>query len=738
MARFDLSGQWERAIAGQVVDTVPVPGCYRPVGECELRFGFEWQGEPGRRVFLVTEGVMATAAFTLNGVALGQAGPWATYRFEIPEGLLQPYNTITARLRDLPEPFGTTPGRRYDAGLFRPIYLETRPCAYLASVSFTTVFDEDMTRADCAVTPEVDGEPAPFTVTLTERATGRVVARGGAQPGGTARFTVEWPRLWSPETPNLYTLATRMGDDEVVEEVGFRRLEVRGRDLFLNNNRLVLRGVCRHEFTSRHGYCPTEPDVRRELALIKHSGFNYVRLVHSPQSPLVPRVAAEIGLLVSEEPGTCWHDLADPQVAAPALETLRRTVYRDRNVPSILAFYLYNECEPVIEYARQAAALCRAIVPGCLLSFADASQKDDLLQQMAAEADLSFYGVNHYSIWHGDLVARMDHFKDRPVVFTEWGGCLLQGNRRQLLQFGEMFVRQTRPQAEPRTAGFSFWAWADYEEHSRPEPASYDGWTVEGLLDQQGLPREDLATLSRICFDIQHPQPLHRPDLEILARSPRRSGNWTTLPLDGVEGDQLELEAAIAAGRTRFQFCNPTFGRIVAAGIPFDCREDDGIRPLLLGQGRETVTIPVGRRVRAIAVLGHVALRGGYPANETASVFHSDGERVPDLGAPASRYRLVFADGTETVPLRHGEQVLRSNNICRWWKTVPTAPCTTPGVQAVLHPSYEILRFDIWETRLAEPRELVAIRWELDDPGAIQAMLALTVEEAQPHQGVWK
>jgi len=731
--RTSLAGHWKRTIAGRGIDYVPVPGCYRPVGECTLEFRFPWTGQgDALRAFLVTEGVMANAEFTLNGAPLGIAGPWATYRFEIPEGLLQAENVITARLCDLVAPFGTTPGRRYDAGLFRAVYLECRPAAFLDSVSFVTELNDDASTAACTVTPELDGPGAPFAVTLAERESGRVVAQAEAPSGGAAVFNVEWPRLWSPEQPHLYTLTTRLldeGGDEVQEMVGFRKLEVRGQDFYLNNRRLVLRGVCRHEFTSRHGYCPTPDEVRRELAFIRHSGFNYIRLVHSPQAPIVPRLAAELGILVTEEPGTCWHDLGDPAVAGPALETLRRTVRRDRNLPSILAFYLYNECEPVIAYAQQAAAVCRTLSPGCLLSFADASGKDDLLKQMVEEAKLSFYGVNDYRTAPDELVSRMEHFPDKPLVFTEWAGCHLQGNLRQLKRVGEMFVHHTRPEVQPRTAGFSFWAWADYEEHSRAEPASYAGWTVEGLLDQQGRPREDLRVLSDLCFAIQYPEPHYVPDVEVLARAPDRAGRWISTPLERIAGDQSALETAVAALRSRFIFRNPSFGTQLLAGIPFLCREKSGIAPLLLGEGRPEIVIPVHRRVRAIAFLGHVAMKGGYPANEVYSVFHPDQERAPVLSAQASHYELVFADGETVLPLRHGEHILRSNNICRWWKVAPLAPETIPAVQTVLHPSYEILRFDVYEYTLPEPRELKEIRWRLDDPASIQALLAVSVEE---------
>jgi hypothetical protein len=61
----------------------------------------------------------------------------------------------------------------------------------------------------------------------------------------------------------------------------------------------------------------------------------------------------------------------------------------------------------------------------------------------------------------------------------------------------------------------------------------------------------------------------------------------------------------------------------------------------------------------------------------------------------------------------------------------PIAPETVPALQTVLHPSYEILRFDLWQCHFATPRFLHEIRWRLDDQQSVQAMLALSVLVAE-------
>jgi beta-glucuronidase len=413
-----LHGRWSRAVGGRVIDSVAVPGTYPPVGACTLAREVDLGAvDPGSRYFLRTEGVLAWARFAIDGAELGTAGPWSRHRFEIPRERVRARMRVSAEITDILAPFGPTPGRRFDAGLFRPIAIERRPATYIADWHLAYRLAAPWAAAECTVTVELDGPDRPeLACALIERHSGRVVAQARARAGAPLAFTLEHPRLWSPAMPVLYDLRVSAGEDQAEEAVGFRRLESRGRDLWLNGERLLLKGVCRHEFMSGFGYSPPEAEVRRELARIRHAGFNHIRLVHSPQAPWVPRIAAEVGILVSEEPGTCFHDLGDPRVADPAIDALTAMVRRDRNLPSILAWYIYNECNPNSAYAVRAAAACRALDPTCLLAMADCSGRVDDIKAMVTAADLSFYGINCYTYWGPDYQKWMIDIRHRSTM----------------------------------------------------------------------------------------------------------------------------------------------------------------------------------------------------------------------------------------------------------------------------------------------------------------------------------
>ena len=185
--KIDLSGTWKRHIGGRQIDFVTVPGSFAPIGECmfEREFACASSLRDGERLFLVTEGVLATSTFTLNGHKLGhQPVPGPPIAFELPAGLLKTHNNITAHIRDLVEPFGPTPGRRFDAGLVRRIWIECRPATFLQSFSFSAVVSSDLTSADCTVAVEIDGPSSnPVEITLKDCTTGRDIARATAMPG---------------------------------------------------------------------------------------------------------------------------------------------------------------------------------------------------------------------------------------------------------------------------------------------------------------------------------------------------------------------------------------------------------------------------------------------------------------------------------------------------------------------------------------------------------------------------
>src|SRR5687768_7113571 len=181
---------------------------------------------------------------------------------------------------------------------------------------------------------------------------GRIVPPLDGEAATTLRLAGVRP--WSAEDPWLETLEVdlRSPEGEVVERaairVGFRAVEIVGRDLLVNGARILLRGVNRHDFDQHTGRVISHDSMREDLVLMRRFGFNAVRTSHYPNDPAFLDLADEIGLYVIEEANieshAFWGTLCDDgRYAGACLERVARMAQRDKDHPSAIIWSLGNE-----------------------------------------------------------------------------------------------------------------------------------------------------------------------------------------------------------------------------------------------------------------------------------------------------------------------------------------------------------------------------------------------------------
>jgi beta-galactosidase len=175
-------------------------------------------------------------------------------------------------------------------------------------------------------------------------------------PGHRVQWNVTVPKVaaWSNETPNRYrlvvSLANADGDvvDQTAQMIGFRSVEVANRELLLNGNPLLIKGVNRHDHHERTGCVVNRDDMRADLVLMKQHNVNAVRTSHYPSDPALYDLCDELGLWVIAETnlethGRYRHLIHEPAVQLACMDRLVRMVRRDKNHPSIMAWSLGNE-----------------------------------------------------------------------------------------------------------------------------------------------------------------------------------------------------------------------------------------------------------------------------------------------------------------------------------------------------------------------------------------------------------
>ena len=257
------------------------------------------------------------------------------------------------------------------AGIHRDVYAYSTGSVYLADVFALARLESDNTIGRLNVEIGVGFSLVPeagWTVSAqlfgdTERPmikSNNVKAIEVGNQGHT------WPRLaarvekrvkvkaWSSESPQLYTLVVGLLDPKgkVVEQTscrtGFRRIEVKGRELLINGKPVLMKGVNRHEHTDTLGKTVTEALMVADIKLLKQFNFNAVRTAHYPNDPRWYELCDEYGIYVVDEANVESHDhihqiCRDRRYTQAFLDRGMRMVERDKNHASIILWSLGNE-----------------------------------------------------------------------------------------------------------------------------------------------------------------------------------------------------------------------------------------------------------------------------------------------------------------------------------------------------------------------------------------------------------
>jgi len=279
---------------------------------------------------------------------------------------------------------------------------------------------------------------------------------GDKHPKGVARFAlpIKAPAKWSPETPNLYTLVMVLQNDagEGLDfescRVGFRKIEVRDRQVMLNGRRLLVRGVNRHEHHPERGRALTREYMREEILLMKRLNFNAVRTSHYPCATEWYELCDELGILLVDEANLECHGLGtnitdDPAWAAAFLERAIRMVLRDRNHPSIGFWSLGNESGEGPNHAAMANWIRRAD-PTRLVQYENTSPgpfTTDVMCPMYASED-----------WVTEVMSDKD--ETRPMILCEY--AYAKGNAT-----GNFWKYWDWVDKYPSFQGGFIWDWSD-------------------------------------------------------------------------------------------------------------------------------------------------------------------------------------------------------------------------------------------------------------------------------------
>jgi len=461
---------------------------------------------PNRRYFLYFGAVNYEAVVAVNGTVVGKhSGGFTPFNFEVTELLRKGQNTVVVKV-DNKRRADAVPALNSDwwnyGGITRDVMLVETPYTFIRDYSLK-VSKTKWNLIEGHIT--IDGPKVGRTVIMSIPELG-VIKKIYVKDNGTADFTLKtWHERWSPESPKLYDVTFSYGDERLSDRIGFRTIEVFGKNLIINGKYLFLRGTCLHEEKMGGGRACTEEDYRQQLELAREMNCNFLRLAHYPHGEQLVRMADESGMLLWEEIPVYWTiDWNSARAYDNADNQLCDLIKRDANRASVIIWSLFNETPKsmerdaflgkLIDKARRLddSRLISAALEKSYTAPGVATVEDPLLRKM------DVVGFNEYVGWYDgkaekcqDVVFSFDF--EKPVLVTEFGAGAKAGRHGSP---DELFTEECQENVfrenikmQERIPGFVGscpWILTDFRSPRRLLKGIHDDYNRKGLVSEQG------------------------------------------------------------------------------------------------------------------------------------------------------------------------------------------------------------------------------------------------------------
>lgn len=240
------------------------------------------------------------------------------------------------------------------SGIFRSVKI--RPINDQTIFDISIDYDLDILNST-AVVDITFVKKSEFNIDLEVEFDGKIVHK--CSSNSNMSFNLANLMLWNSETPHLYNLKFISNDLTYEKKIGFRKVEIIDKVLYLNGKRLIFKGMNRHEFSPLTGRAISNEETRKDLELLKEYNFNAVRTSHYPNNIEFYNLCDELGLYVIDEVNLETHgswmvagDRKDTTEQLPGNNSnyrenvLQRAVNmyeRDKNNTSVIIWSLGNE-----------------------------------------------------------------------------------------------------------------------------------------------------------------------------------------------------------------------------------------------------------------------------------------------------------------------------------------------------------------------------------------------------------
>ena len=444
-----------------------------------------------KRVFLCVGAAGHRSEVFVNGKKLNEHNcGYTAFRTELTRELV-PGQEATVAIRvdsreslDQP-PFGFVIDYMTYGGLYREVWLEVRPKVYIDDVF---VKPELSGAINCDVSIAGEGGGLILRQRLIEKGRTAAFAEFPVSSAMQTQLFVEEPILWSTDAPNLYLLETELIEngkviDSVTTRFGFRSAEFRKDGFYLNGEKLLIRGLNRHQSYPYVGYAMPKNVQRFDADILKNElGCNAVRTSHYPQSPHFIDRCDELGLLVfTEIPG--WQHIGGEGWKDQAVKNTEDMILQYRNHPSIILWGVrINESNDDDEFYRRTNALAHRLDPTRQTGGVRCNKKSSLLEDVYTYNDFVHDGTNRGCEHKKDVTPDVE----KPYLVTEYNGHMFPTKsfdpEEHRLEHAMRHAKVLNDAAgEPGLAGSFGWCMFDYNTHM--DFGSGDRICYHGVMD---------------------------------------------------------------------------------------------------------------------------------------------------------------------------------------------------------------------------------------------------------------
>lgn len=383
-------------------------------------------------------------------------------------------------------PFGFVIDYLTYGGIYRDVWLYDKPAYFIKDVFVTT-----NTLDTVSVSIQTDGlVPIDSYQVKILDSMGEIIAQ---QAVSINKHQVQIPvkniHAWTAESPTLYRCIVELGDDTFATNFGFRTIRFDQNNLYINDQKVFLRGLNRHQCYPYIGYAAVDSLQEEDVRILKEElHVNAVRTSHYPQSQSFINACDRYGLYVfTEIPG--WQHIGDQTWKQQAIRNTEDMVLQYRNHPSIILWGVrINESLDDDELYAKTNAVARNLDPTRPTAGVRYLTKSHLLEDIYTFNDFSYHGENKGALSRSEVMVDTHH----PLIISEANGHMFptksfdtQARRQEhALRHARVF---SDAMSDGQHTGVFQWCMFDYATHK--DFGSGDRICYHGVMDSFRNPK---------------------------------------------------------------------------------------------------------------------------------------------------------------------------------------------------------------------------------------------------------